>query len=337
MRKAAADIYRGAKRTVANSDTLGAIPRHIARFCRLGPPAILQLLSETVDDWYNDGAPRLGAALAFYTIFSLTPLLIVVLAIASLAFGREAAEGQLVWQIQGVVGRRGAEVIQAVVQSARQPAAGSIATALSVLVLLFGATTAVAELRAALNQVWDVPQTSVQSIRHGVVNLLRERFFALVLVVGVGILLLASLFVNAWVSALGSRFGEYLPLSETTLQLVNFAVSFVVITVLFAAIYKIVPDVEIGWGDVAVGAAFTSLLFSISKIFIGMYLGRSGLASAYGAAGSLVLLLVWIYYSAQIFFLGAEFTQVYANRYGSRLQSRKRLWLPKAAGPHGAD
>lgn len=321
------------KLPVASKDNILGIPRAIWMLIRRGPGSIAALLMETVDDWYKDNAPRLGAALAFYTLASLAPLLIVVVAIAGAVFGRQAAQGQLVYQIRDMVGHRGAEAIQAVLQSAQQPDTGGIATALGVLVLLFGATTAVTELRSALNQIWDVPQASGNSLAQGILDLLRERFFALILVMVVGSLLLMSLFVNTLVSTLGAVFSDALPVPEVVIQLVNFAVSFVVITVLFGAIYKFVPDVEISWEDVGVGAAFTSLLFSLGKIVIGLYLARSGLASPFGAAGSLVVLLLWVYYSAQVFFFGAEFTQAYANRYGSRMQMKRRVWQLPGRNP----
>jgi membrane protein len=308
------------------ADKLTSIPRAIGRFCRLGPRAFVSLLLAAFDDWNKDNASRLGASLSFYTVLSLAPLLVVILSIASLAYGRQAAEGQLMWQISGMVGQRGAEVIQAILQSVHHPMAGTVATTLSVIAWLFGASSAAAELRSALNLVWDVPSQQTSGIIRGIVNLLRDRFFALLLVMAAGMFLLASLFLNAIVAAVGARFQERLPLSETALQWIDFGISFLVMTLLFGAIYKFVPDVEITWEDVSVGAAVTSLLFSFGKYIIGIYLGHSGLASAYGAAGSLVVLLLWLYYSAQVFFFGAEFTQIYSQRYGSRLQARRRLW-----------
>jgi membrane protein len=219
-------------------------------------------------------------------------------------------------------------VIQAILQSARRPAAGSVATVLSVAALLFGAGSAAAELRSALNLIWDVPSQPSPSIVTGIVNLLRDRFFALLLVMAVGVLLLGSVFLNTVLATLGEKFQDRLPLPEPALQGIDFALSFLVMTLLFAAIYKFVPDVDITWEDVSVGAAVTGLLFSLGKYVIAMYLGHSGMASAYGAAGSLVILLLWIHYSAQVFFFGAEFTQVYADRYGSRLHARRRVWQP---------
>jgi membrane protein len=285
---------------------------------------IKALLGDTVNEWYKHKAPRLGASLAFYTLLSLAPLLVVVIAIAGLMFGQDAAQGRIVEQIQGLVGRDSAVAIQAMVEGARKPAAGTIATILGLLTLFFGATTVVAELRDALNTIWEVPQVETSGIR-SIIGVLRERFFSLAMVLGVGFILLVSLVVNAWLSAIGGYFTGWL--SEVTMQVANSMLSLIVITALFAMIYKVMPDVSIEWRDVALGAIFTSLLFTGGKFLIGLYLGKSGFGSTYGAAGSLVIVLLWVYYSAQIFFFGAEFTQVFANRYGSQptVRAKRRL------------
>ncbi|MFN3322487.1 MAG: YihY/virulence factor BrkB family protein [Bryobacteraceae bacterium] len=312
----------------AKSESLLAGLRQLGRFFRLDHKVVRELVSETITKWNLDNAPRIGAAIAFYTIFSLTPLLVVIVAVAGLAFGPEAAAGQIVWQIEDLVGRSGAEVIESLLASAHyRPRAGIIASVLGLLTIFFGASRAIAELRDALNTIWGVLPDPTESAVHSVMVLLKERFFSFLLLLGVGALLLVSLLLNAWVSVLGRYFHEFLPTSEAVLQLINFGVFFVVITLLFAATYKFVPDVEISWADVMVGAAATSLLFGIGKFVIGLYLGKSGIGSAYGASGSLVVLLVWIYYSAQVFLLGAEFTQVYANRFGTGLRAKKRLAL----------
>jgi membrane protein len=274
------------------------------------------LLGDALEACYRHNAPRLGAALSFYTILSLAPLLIVVIAVSSLISGRAAAEGQIVWQIQDLTGRAGAEVIRQMMEGARKPAHGILATTLGLLTLFLGATAVVAELRDALNAIWEIPIQESQWPR-SVVRILKERVLSFVMVLGVGFLLLVSLILNAWLAAAGAFFKGSLPMPESVLQALTSAVSFVVIAGLFALIYKVMPDVDLEWRDVAAGAALTSLLFSLGKLLIGLYLGKTSPGSTYGAAGSLVVLLVWVYYSAQIFLLGAEFTQVFARRYGS--------------------
>jgi membrane protein len=275
------------------------------------------LLTATWDRFLLHRVPRLGAALAFYTMLSLAPLLVVVIALAGWAFGREAAIGQVLWQIQDLVGYEGAQTVKALLTAAHKPTSGTIAAILGLITLFFGASSVVAELRDALNTIWDVPPKEICGPLKSIVSLLKDRTLAFAMVLGVGFLLLVSLAVNAALAALGGYFTDYLPAQEWILQSVNFLISFAVITLMFAMIYKILPDIYIAWSDVALGAAITSLLFTIGKMLIGLYLGKASFMSTYGAAGSLVVLLFWVYYSAQIFFLGAEFTHVYAEAYGS--------------------
>jgi len=275
------------------------------------------LLIDALMAWYRHNAPRLGASLAFYTILSLAPLLIVVIAVSGMISGRAAAEGQIVWQIQGLTGKEGAEVIQQVIAGARKPVSGILATALGLLTLFLGATAVVGELRDALNTIWEVPIRE-RSWPRSIALLVKERVLSFVIVLGVGFLLLVSLIVNAWLAAAGAFFKDTLPLPEPLLQFLTFVVSFVVIAGLFALIYKVMPDVELQWRNVMAGAILTSLLFSLGKLLIGLYLGKTSLGSSYGAAGSLAVLLVWIYFSAQIFLFGAEFTHVLTVRYGLR-------------------
>jgi membrane protein len=276
------------------------------------------LLFRLGDDWYRHRVPRLGASLAFYTMLSLAPLVIVVLAVAGFAFGREAATGQLVWQIQELVGRSGAEVIQSLVKAAADPFAGGVATAVGLITLFFGASSVVAELRDALNTIWDVPTKETKFGIKTVLGVLRERLLSFAVVLAFGFLLLVSLAVNAMVIAMGQYFAYRLKTPEWLLQTGNYVITFLVITFLFAAMFRFLPDIHITWGDVALGAIGTAVLFTIGKTLIGYYLGKASVGSTYGAAGSLVIMLVWVYYSAQIFFLGAEFTQAYANCFGSR-------------------
>jgi membrane protein len=292
------------------------------RLRTLGWREIRYLFFRLADDWYRHRVPRLGASLAFYTMLSLAPLIVVVLAVAGFAFGREAATGQLVWQIKELVGRQGAEVIQELLKGAADPLAGGIATAIGLVTLFFGASSVVAELRDALNTIWDVPTRATEFGMHSIVAVAKERLLSFAVVLAFGFLLLVSLAVNAAISAMGSYFTYWLPTTEWLLQSVNTLVTFCVITLLFAAMFRFLPDIHVTWGDVALGALGTALLFTVGKTVIGIYLGKAGIGSTYGAAGSLVIMLVWVYYSAQIFFLGAEFTQAYANCFGSRPMER---------------
>lgn len=276
---------------------------------------ILDLLKETFSEWNKDKASRLAAALAYYTVFSLAPLLIIVIAIAGSVFGEEAARGEIVGQIQGLVGRDGAEFIETAIQNASKPAAGTIASIISLVVLLFGASGVFAELQDALDTVWEVQPKPGR----GLLNVIRSRFLSFTMVLSVGFLLLVSLVFSAILAALVNFLGKVLPGFDALWQLANFIFSFVLTTVLFGLIYKVLPDVKIAWSDVWIGAAITSLLFSIGRFLLGEYLGNSSFGSTYGAAGSLVVILAWVYYAAQILFFGAEFTQVYARKYGSQI------------------
>ena len=272
--------------------------------------------------WIDDRAPRLGASLAFYTLLSLAPLLIVVVAVAAVLYGQKAAQGQLVWEIQGLVGADGAKTIQGLIQSAYKPESGIVATILGILTLIFGASTVVVELRDALNTIWRVPSPAASSGFQSILRFMKERFYSFGLILGVGFLLMVSLILNAGIAAVGSYFGSMLPTSEALLHITVFLISFLVVTFLFAAIYKFLPDVDLKWSDVIVGASFTSLLFTIGKQLIGIYLGKASFGSTYGAAGSLVVVLMWVYYSAQLFFLGAEFTKVYTEKFGSQFAAK---------------
>jgi membrane protein len=272
------------------------------------------LLRQAGAAWLDDDAPTLGAALAFYTLFSLAPVLIVAVSVAGLVFGDKAAQGEIVRQFQGLMGTQGATAIEIILQSTNRPGLGVLATALSLIAILVGASGAFNELQDALNIIWKVHSTkSFWSLA------LRHRVFSLGLVVATGFLLLTSLVITASLSAAERLVGTLLPISIVFLQSMNFVFSFVVITLLFALIFKLIPDTIIPWRDVWMGAAVTSLLFTVGKVLIGFYLGHSALTSAYGAAASLVVFLIWIYYSAQILLFGAEITHVYALKYDPRL------------------
>ncbi len=277
---------------------------------------IFTLFKETVDEWNKDKASRLAAALAYYTVFSLSPLLIIAIAIAGAIFGEEAARGEIVGQIQGLVGKDGAEFIQTAIESAAKPTeGGGFASAISVVVLLFGASGVFAQLQDALNTIWEVQPDP----KAGAGGFIRARFLAFSMVLGIGFLLLVSLLLSAGLSGVVAYLGHLFPIISSLLQVANFVLGFIVTTVLFGLIYKFLPDVKIAWSDVLIGAAITSLLFSIGRYGLGLYLGNSSFGSTYGAAGSLVIILAWVYYAAQILFFGAEFTQVYARRYGSQI------------------
>jgi membrane protein len=275
------------------------------------------LVQETIGHWSSDNATRLAAALAYYAVLATAPLLVISVAVAELVFGQQAVRGQLAWEIQNFVGGTASQAIQAAIQTSHKPATGAIATILSIATLILGASSVIVELHDALNFIWEVKTPQETSWRDDLVRLVKERLFSSLIVVGAGSLLLLSLLLSAFITALETFFRPLLPTSPWLLHAAEFIASFVVVTLLFAAIYKLIPDVRLNWGDVAIGASVTALLFTIGKQLIALYLVRVGFESTYGAAWGVVLLFVWIYYSAQLFFLGAEFTKVYTRRYGS--------------------
>ncbi len=274
---------------------------------------IWPLIKEAATAWIDDYAPSMGAAIAYYTMFSLAPLLLIAIAVAALVFGQEVASGEVLAQLRGMMGEEGAQAVQAMLESASQPEQGAMATIVGVLLLIVGATTVFGELQDALDRIWRAPKRE----GNGLWNLLRSRLLSFGMILGIGFLLIVSLVMSAALSALGKWMGPMFGSWEVVAQLVNFVISFALVSVMFAMIYKIMPRVKIAWRDVWTGAIVTALLFTIGKFAIGLYIGKSGVASAFGAAGSLVVLLLWIYYSTQIFLLGAEFTWAYAHRFGS--------------------
>jgi membrane protein len=282
-----------------------------------------QILRETFQEWREDKVPRLGAALAYYSIFSLAPLLIIAVTAASWFYREDAIRGQLAIQLEGLLGRQGATMVEQMINNVNTTGQGRLATWLGIAALLFGATGAVVALKDAMNTIWGV----MPSPDRGWWGTIRDRLLSLAIVLAVGFLLLTSLVLTAVLNALSALAVDWIPAWLPQARLTNLFVSFVVITLLFAMIFKWLPDVIIGWRDVWVGAVITALLFMAGKELIGMYLGRAGPGSAYGAAGSLVIVLLWTYYSAQILFLGAEFTQVYARRKGSRTAPRPGAML----------
>ncbi len=267
------------------------------------------------EGWIDDRAASMGAALAYYTFFSMAPLLLIVISVAGLLLGREAAQGQLMAELSGMVGQQAAASIQSLIASASEPADSWWGTLLGIGVMLVGATTVFAELQDALDQIWEAPQRPTGG---GLWALLRARVLSFGLILGLAFLLMVSLVMGAVIAALGRWWSDTLGEWAWLAQTLNLGLGFVISAAVFAMIYKLMPRAYVEWKDVWVGSLVTALLFSLGKALIGLYLGASGIASAYGAAGSLVLVLVWVYYSAQIFLLGAEFTWVYANARGSR-------------------
>ena len=276
--------------------------------------ALYQLAKMAVANWLDDYAPSMGAALAYYTVFSIAPLLVIVIAVAALMFGQDAAQAAIIGQANGLIGENGGKAIESMLASAQEPKEGIIASAIGIVLLIVGATTVFAELETNLNRVWKVEPEKGSGLWH----FLRTRLLAFGMVLAIGFLLIVSLVVGAGTAAWGKYWSGWFGGLEFLLQAANVAVSVVVMTVLFAMIYKFIPRVLIRWRDVWIGALVTSVLFSLGKFLIGIYIGKAGVESSYGAAGALVVLLIWVYYSAQIFLLGAEFTKVYAESHGSR-------------------
>lgn len=292
----------------ADPDTPAAVRAQRIRL-RERPGRMLRILRCAAVEWDRDNVSRLAAALAYYTVFSLAPLLVIVVAVAGFVFGEEAARGEIVRQIQSLIGREGAEMVEALIRDAARPGAGIVATVLGLLALALGATGTFAQLQGGLNTVWEVAPRSGRVLR----SLVRTRILSFAMVLGVGFLLLVSLVVTAALQAFGAYLEARLPELLVPLGVLNAVLSFVIITLLFAMIYRTLPDAVVAWRDVWLGSAITSGLFALGKHVIGLYLGNSSVGSAYGAAGTVVILLLWVYYSAQIFYFGAEIAQVHAT------------------------
>ena len=275
---------------------------------------LLDLFKTAFAEWRKDQSAVLGAALAYYTVFSLAPLLLIALAVAGLVFGEEAARNQISSQISGLIGAQAAEGVNDMVASASKKSTGAIATVLGIGALILGASGVFGQLQAAMNQIWDVEPKA----KGGILKFFKDRFLSISMVMGTCFLLLVSLLASAAISTVTSRFGAAGDARSALLQVADFVISFVVITVMFAALFKFLPETRVEWRDCWLGAIFTSLLFAAGKVLIGVYIGRSGIASSYGAAGSVLVILLWVYYSAQILFFGAELTKAYAERVGTR-------------------
>ncbi len=279
---------------------------------------IWSLIKTAIASWIDDYAPSMGAALAYYTMFSIAPLLLIVISVAGLIFGEEAATGEIFEQLQGMMGEEGAAAVQGLLESVSQPGQGAIGTIFGIVLLLIGATTVFGELQDDLDRIWRAPERE----ESGLWSLLRARLLSFGMILGIGFLLMTSLVFSAALAALGKWWGPIFGGWEALAHAVNFVVSFALVTAVFAMIYKIMPRVNIAWHDVWIGSVVTATLFTIGKFLIGLYVGKAGVASGFGAAGSLVVVLVWVYYSAQIFLLGAEFTWAYSHAHGSRKGQR---------------
>jgi len=280
------------------------------------PRTLLTLFKEAYQEWSEDKASNLAAALAYYTAFSVAPLLLLAITVAGLIFGREAAQGQVFGQLQGLLGPEGASAIQTGIANSQKGSASLLSAIIGFATLIWSASNVFAQLQDALDTIWEVrPDPNA-----GIVGTVKRRFLSMTMVLGIGFLLLVSLVLSAGLTAVGTFFGNLLPGGTVVWEGVNFVLSFGVITALFAAMYKILPDAKVAWSDVWFGAAATALLFTIGKFLLGLYLGYASIGSTFGAAGSLLVFLVWVYYSAQILLFGAEMTQVYARMNGSRIQ-----------------
>jgi membrane protein len=280
---------------------------------------VYSVLTDSVKAWIDHRGASKGAALAFYTLFSMTPILVLAIAIAGHFFGAEAAQGEIIAELQRLVGRNGAQAIQALLAAARNPASGLVAGVVSSILLLVGATSVFAELKDSLDELWGIEQP----LQSGIMPFIRTRLLSFGLILVLAFLLLISLVVSAALAVIERMAGGIWSSSAADLSILSSLISFGVIACLFAVIYKMLPNVALSWRDVWVGAVVTAALFSLGKYAIGLYLGNSAVASGFGAAGSVIALLLWVYYSAQIFFLGAEFTRQYALRFGSLQHARQ--------------
>jgi membrane protein len=292
----------------------------------------LGLIKKALAAWSDDYAASMGAALSYYTLFSITPLLVIVIAIAGFFFGADAARGEILLQLSELMGTEGARAVEAMLISANKPEEGGVAALIGVALLVVGATTVLNELQNDLDRIWRAP---VSKKKNAIGAFVRSRFLSVVMILTIAFVLMVSLVFSATLAALGKWWGPSFHGWEVLGHVLDLIISFGLMTVLFALIYKIVPRVRIRWHDVWVGAAVTSFLFAIGKVLIGVYLGKSHISSGFGAAGSLVLLMVWVYYSAQIFLIGAEFTWVYAHECGSRRGSHEPA-TPAEMGPRHA-
>jgi membrane protein len=281
---------------------------------------VIRLLKETFAEWQKDKVPLLAASLAYYTVFSIAPLLLIAISIAGVFFGEDAVRGEIFGQIQGLVGKEGASTIQSMLQGTQKPnSGGTVTTVFGIVTLLIGASGVFGQLQEALNIIWEVKPKPGRNI----IKFLQSRFLSSAMVLVIGFLLLVSSLLSTILVSITRFISHIIPGIEFLGQSLDFILSFVVVTLLFASIYKVLPDVKIPWRNLWIGSAVTALLFNIGKFLIGLYLGNSNIGSTYGAAGSIIIVLVWIFYSAQILLLGAEFTQVYSRYLGLPIRPSK--------------
>lgn len=285
----------------------------------MSPRRIWQLIVKSLSAWQADRAASMGGALAYYTLFSLAPVLIIAIAVAGFFLGEEAARGEILVQLRGLLGDDGASAVQSLLESAARPAQGVLATLFSIALLVVGATTVFAELQMDLDRIFKAPAAEK---RGGLFHLLRSRLLSFGLVLALGFLLLVSLVLSTAIAILGQWWGGYFEGTRQLVESVNFLLSLTIATALFAVIYKVLPSVSIAWRDVWIGAIVTAVLFAVGKTLIGLYIGSSGIASGFGAASSFIVVLIWVYYSTQVFLLGAEFTSVYARERAARHERR---------------
>jgi membrane protein len=282
---------------------------------RIGVRDLFDMARAAVSAWSRDYASSMGAALSYYTVFSIAPLLLIVISIAGLVYGDDAARGAVFYQVRGMMGDAAAVALQGLLASVHKPGQSIAAAAVGLLLLFVGATSVFGELQSALDRIWRTPERAKKG---GLWQMIRTRLISFAMIVAIGILLIASLLASAALAFLENWWGALFGAQALVASALNIVFSYLVVTVMFAMIYKIMPRVRIAWRDVWTGAVITGILFTIGKYLIGLYIGKSGVTSTFGAAGSLVVVLLWVYYSAQIFLLGAEFTWVYAHRFGSR-------------------
>jgi membrane protein len=279
---------------------------------------VWDLLSATYKEWREDNAQTLGAALAFYTTFSMAPLLLIIIAIFGVILGRQTVQLEILRRAQELIGTQGADAVKMMLEAAFRPGTGLPATIIGTVVILIGATSAMVMLKHALNLMWGAQP----NLKAPIWNLIKERLLSFVMILVIGSLLVLSLLLSLVLSFLTGFFQNLMPVPIFLIEMADLVFSLLLITLLFAVVFKVLPDADIAWTDVWFGSAITAILFTLGKFLFGLYLGRSTIRSAYGAASSLAIILIWVYYSAQVFFIGAEFTQVYANRYGSRVKPR---------------
>ena len=281
----------------------------------LQPKEIISLVKEAALGWNADGAASMGAAIAYYTIFSIAPLLIIIMAIAGFFFGTDAVQGQIYGQAQTFLGNEGATALQGLVKSANQPTTGLFATGISIGLMLVGASGVFAELQGAMDKIW---QTPVEKKKSGLWYIIRRRILTFGVLLAVAFLLIVSLAISALISSIQSLWSVTAEAWVPVFEILNFSVSFLLISALFALLFRLLPRATIAWSDVVMGAIVTALLFNVGKLLIGLYIGKTAITSGFGAAGSIIAMVIWVYYSAQIFLLGAEFTWAYAKKFGSR-------------------